>query len=197
MKQEASKTTGIARTITVLAVFSLVTACHKQVAAVHPPPPPPPAPPAATTPRQPAAVSPVAQNQRPAMPNAATKARIQDLLNRLQDVYFDYDKHNLRSDAQAALEADAKTLTEILQQYPAYKLTVEGFCDERGSEEYNLALGDERAKKAEAFLVTLGLPVDQLRTVSYGKDRPACAEQTESCWQRNRRAHITQEQPTS
>ena len=83
-------------------------------------------------------------------------------MNRIQDVYFDYDKHAIRPDAQKALEADAKTLRDILKQYPNYKLTVEGFCDERGSEEYNLALGDARAKKAKEFLVTLGLPCSQL-----------------------------------
>ena len=135
-------------------------------------------------------------NNRPAMPNEATKATIQSLLNRIQDVYFDYDKHTLRPDAESTLEADAKTLREILQQYPTYKLTVEGFCDERGSDEYNIALGDERAKRAEEFLENLGLPASQLRTVSYGKEHPVCTEHDEACWQKNRRAHITQEQPS-
>ncbi len=130
------------------------------------------------------------------MPNEATKATIQSLLNRIQDVYFDYDKHTLRPDAESTLEADAKTLREILQQYPTYKLTVEGFCDERGSDEYNIALGDERAKRAEEFLENLGLPASQLRTVSYGKEHPVCTEHDEACWQKNRRAHITQEQPS-
>jgi peptidoglycan-associated lipoprotein len=114
----------------------------------------------------------------------------------LQDAYFDYDKQNIRPDAQASLQSDAKTLAEILRQYPTYKLTIEGYCDERGSEEYNLALGDRRAKKAEEFLVDLGVPASQLRTVSYGKERPVCTEQTEACWQKNRRDHITQEQPS-
>ena len=128
------------------------------------------------------------------MPDAATKARIQDLLNRIQDAYFDYDKHTIRSDAQAALQKDAQTLGEILRQYPDYKLTVEGYCDERGSEEYNLALGDARAKQAKDYLATIGVPGNQLRTISFGKDRPVCTEHDEACWQRNRRAHITQEQ---
>ncbi len=128
------------------------------------------------------------------MPNEATKATIQSLLDRIQDVYFDYNKHALRQDAQSTLEADAKTLREILQQYPTYKLTVEGFCDERGSDEYNLALGDARARKAEQFLETLGLPASQLKTVSFGKEKPVCTEHTEDCWQKNRRAHITQDQ---
>ena len=128
------------------------------------------------------------------MPDADTRARIQDLLNRIQDAYFDYNKHSLRSDAEAALKKDAQTLAEIIRQYPDFKLTVQGYCDERGSEEYNLALGDARAKQAKDYLATMGLPGDQLRTISYGKDRPVCTDHDEACWQKNRRAHITQEQ---
>jgi len=128
------------------------------------------------------------------MPSAETKATIQSLLDRIQDIYFDYNKRALRPDAESTLQADAKTLREILKDYPTYKLTVEGFCDERGSDEYNLALGDARARKAEQFLETLGLPASQLRTVSFGKEKPVCTEHDESCWQKNRRAHITQDQ---
>jgi peptidoglycan-associated lipoprotein len=128
------------------------------------------------------------------MPDAATRARIQELLDRIQDAYFDYNQHSIRSDAQAALQKDAQTLAEIIKQYPDFKLTVQGYCDERGSEEYNLALGDARAKQAKDYLATMGLPGDQLRTISYGKDRPVCSDHDEACWQKNRRAHITQEQ---
>ena len=128
------------------------------------------------------------------MPDAATRARIQDLLNRIQDAYFDYDKHTLRPDAEAALKDDAKTLGEILRQYPDYKLTVEGHCDERGSDEYNLALGDARAKQAQQYLASFGVPAGQLVAVSYGKERPICSDHDEACWQKNRRAHITQAQ---
>jgi peptidoglycan-associated lipoprotein len=133
-------------------------------------------------------------NQTSRMPDADTRARIQDLLNRIQDAYFDYNKHSIRSDAEAALRSDAQTLAEIIRQYPDFKLTVQGYCDERGSEEYNLALGDARAKQAKDYLATMGLPGDQLRTISYGKDRPVCTDHDEACWQKNRRAHITQEQ---
>ena len=149
--------------------------------------------PAASTPA-PARNNETATTPRSNMPDAATKARIQDLLNRIQDAYFDYDKHTIRADAQAALQKDAQTLGEILRQYPDYKLTVEGYCDERGSEEYNLALGDARAKQAKDYLATIGVPGNQLRTISFGKDRPVCTEHDEACWQKNRRAHITQEQ---
>jgi peptidoglycan-associated lipoprotein len=128
------------------------------------------------------------------MPDAATRARIQDLLNRIQDAYFDYNQQNLRPDALAALKSDAQTLSLILRDYPDYKLTVEGYADERGSEEYNMALGEERAQRAKTFLTDSGVPSTQIKTVSYGKDRPVCTENTESCWQKNRRAHITQAQ---
>jgi peptidoglycan-associated lipoprotein len=128
------------------------------------------------------------------MPDQATKDRIQDLLNRIQDAYFDYDKHTIRPDAQAALASDAKTLGEILRQYPEYKLTVQGYCDERGSEQYNMALGDKRALQAKEYLASLGVPDSQLKTISFGKEKQICDEHDEACWQKNRRAHITQEQ---
>ena len=98
----------------------------------------------------------------------------------------------IRPDADATLQADSTALREILKQYPGYKLRIEGFCDERGSDEYNLALGDRRAKAAQEFLVRLGIPGDQLETVSFGKEKPVCSEHDETCWQKNRRAHITQ-----
>src|SRR6266853_1319279 len=112
--------------------------------------------------------------------------RIQDLLDRIQDAYFDYDKHTIRPDAEATLKQDGQTLADIIRQYPDFKLTVEGYCDERGSEEYNLALGDARAKQAKEYLAGLGLPANQLRTISYGKERPVCSDHDEACWQRNR-----------
>jgi peptidoglycan-associated lipoprotein len=186
-----------ASTITFVGLLAFMAGCHKQVA-VAPPAPPPPNAVAKATPAPPSqpsrSVETTKQTVAVAMPDDNTKARIQALIDRIQDVYFGYDKHNLTPDAQSTLQADASTLREILQQYPHYKLTVQGFCDERGSEEYNLALGDQRAKKAEQFLVDLGLPASQLRTVSYGKEDPVCTEHTESCWQKNRRAHITQDQ---
>jgi peptidoglycan-associated lipoprotein len=149
-----------------------------------------------TTPRETIAQTPtqVDNPTRRTTPDEKTRARIQDLLDRIQDAYFDYDKHDIRSDAQKTLSEDAHALTDILKDYPDYKLTVEGYCDERGSDEYNLALGDARAKQAKEFLVGLGIPSAQLKTVSYGKAKPVCTDENEGCWQKNRRAHITQEQ---
>ncbi len=126
-------------------------------------------------------------------PNAATRARIDELIGRIQDAYFDYNQHTLRSDAISTLAADSKELAEILQQYPGYKLKIEGYCDERGSAEYNVALGDARAKAAKDYLVNAGVSANQLDTVSYGKENPVCTEHDESCWQKNRRVHIVAE----
>jgi len=124
------------------------------------------------------------------MPNAATRARIDELIARIEDAYFDYDKATLRPDAVNALQADSTELRDILKDYPAYKLTVEGHCDERGSEEYNVALGEKRAEAAKNYLVQIGIPTEQLNTVSYGKERPVCTDHDEACWQKNRRIHI-------
>jgi peptidoglycan-associated lipoprotein len=173
--------------------------CAKKVAAKAPPPPvvAPAAPVAASTPAPARNYSQPAQTATSTpsrLPDAATRARIQELLNRIQDAYFDYNKHTLRPDAEAALKMDAQTLADIIKQYPDFKLTVEGHADERGSDEYNLALGDARAKQTKEYLSNLGLPGDQLAIVSYGKDKPICTEHDEECWQKNRRTHITQAQ---
>jgi len=124
------------------------------------------------------------------MPNAQTRARIDTLLSRIEDAYFDYNQHTLRPDAIKALESDSAELRDILKDYPDYKLTIEGYCDERGSAEYNMALGQERADSAKAYLVGVGIPNGQLSTVSYGKEKPICDQHDESCWQKNRRIHI-------
>jgi peptidoglycan-associated lipoprotein len=182
--------------IAVAAVCLLAAACAKKNAAVPPPPAPvpvptvataKPAPPPAQT-AKPAPPAPVAQTTR--MPNAATRARIDELLAKIEDAYFDYDKASLRPDALKALQADSAELRDILKDYPAYKLSIEGHCDERGSAEYNMALGDKRAESAKDYLVQVGIPAAQLNVVSYGKQRPVCEEHDEACWQRNRRAHI-------
>jgi peptidoglycan-associated lipoprotein len=183
-----------------MALSLTFSGCAKKVAAKAPPPPPPEHSTPTAVAQQPA---PARNNSRPTqvasstparLPDAATRARIQDLLNRIQDAYFDYDKHTLRPDAEAALMKDAQTLADIIKQYPDFKLTVEGFADERGSDEYNLALGDARAKQTREYLSNLGLPGNQLATISYGKDKPVCTEHDEECWQKNRRTHITQAQ---
>ena len=187
--------------LAITALSVLWTGCAKKVASKTPTPPAPistseASATARSTPQQSASQQPVERsaNTQSRMPDAATRARIQDLLNRIQDAYFDYNKHTLRPDAETALRSDAQTLSEIVRQYPDFKLTVEGHCDERGSEEYNMALGDARAKQTQEYLSSMGLPGDQLRTISYGKEHPVCNDHDEDCWQKNRRAHLTQAQ---
>lgn len=187
--------------LAITALSVLWTGCAKKVASKAPTTPAPistsaPSTTARSTPQQPAPQQPVerAASTQSRMPDAATRARIQDLLNRIQDAYFDYNKHTLRPDAETALRSDAQTLSEIVRQYPDFKLTVEGHCDERGSEEYNMALGDARAKQTQEYLSSMGLPGDQLRTISYGKEHPVCNDHDEDCWQKNRRAHLSQAQ---
>jgi peptidoglycan-associated lipoprotein len=113
------------------------------------------------------------------------------LANQVQDAYFDYDKSDIREDARATLTKDADALKSIFQQLPSASVMLEGHCDERGSAEYNLGLGDRRANSAKEFLVQLGVPADKLKTISYGKERPQCTESNEECWQRNRRVHFS------
>lgn len=121
--------------------------------------------------------------------------RVRDTLNerlaRLSDALFDYDKATIRDDARVALRDDVNVIRGILADWPSQKLLIEGHADERGSEEYNMALGDKRARSAEEFLASMGIPNVQLTIVSYGKDRPVCTDKSEDCWQKNRRAHVT------
>src|SRR5271169_1104582 len=112
---------------------------------------------------------------------------LQEMFDRdVKDAYFDYDQADIRADARDALSQTA----QFLRSYPQLKIVVEGHCDERGSTEYNLALGDRRAAAAKQFLVSLGISADRMETVSYGKERPFCSASTEECYQQNRRAHI-------
>ena len=122
------------------------------------------------------------------------KSSINELLLDLADAYFNLDQHELRPDARVAIRQDASTLRLILAQSPDTKMIVEGHCDERGSAEYNLALGAMRAEAAKGLLIELGIPNTKLQTISYGKEHPQCTAPTEECWQKNRRAHLTPEQ---
>ena len=104
----------------------------------------------------------------------------------IKDVYFDYDKADVRADQQSGIQADVA----FLQQHPNINVTIEGHCDERGSTEYNLALGDNRASSVKNALVAGGISSDRIKTVSYGKEKPFCTESNEACWQQNRRGHF-------
>lgn len=104
----------------------------------------------------------------------------------VKDVFFDYDSYDLRPDAQSSI-AQAAT---YLNAHPAIRVVIGGYCDDRGSAEYNLALGENRANSARTALVNAGVAANRLRVISYGKEKQFCTEETESCWQQNRRAQF-------
>jgi peptidoglycan-associated lipoprotein len=114
-----------------------------------------------------------------------------DMLTReAQDVFFDYDMSDLRADAQRSAMANAELLKRIFAQDSNFTVLIEGHCDERGSAEYNLGLGDRRATSLKDFYIQQGLPANRIRTISYGKERPQCTDANEACYQRNRRDHM-------
>jgi len=123
----------------------------------------------------------------PLQPVTATDEEL--FARNVKDVFFDYDSFQIRPEAQQQLAADA----QFLNQKPGLRFTLEGHCDERGSTEYNLALGDSRANAARQALAQLGVSADRIHTRSYGKEKPFCTESSESCWQQNRRAHFVLE----
>ena len=117
---------------------------------------------------------------------AQTMSDEQMFAQNIKDVYFDYDKSDVRADQQAAVQADVA----FLQQHASITFTIEGHCDERGSTEYNLALGDNRANSVKNALVQGGVSADRIKTISYGKEKPFCTQSNEQCWQQNRRGHF-------
>jgi peptidoglycan-associated lipoprotein len=163
-----------------------LAACGKKT-----PPPPPPPPPVAPEPPPPAPPPPPKPEVAPQVDEyaklQAMSAEDIDKMGLLSDIYFDLDRSDIRDSERATLTKDA----DALKKFDFLKVTVEGHCDERGTIEYNLALGERRAKAAFDYLVSLGVPADRLKVVSYGKEVPVCTESTEACWQRNRRAHFT------
>lgn len=104
----------------------------------------------------------------------------------LKDIHFDFDKYNIRPGDAAILEEDAA----VLKKFPTVKVQIEGHCDERGTVEYNLALGERRANGAKKYLVSLGISEERISTISYGKERPLQSGHNEEAWAKNRRAHI-------
>jgi peptidoglycan-associated lipoprotein len=182
--------------LVVLAVLVVIGlgACGKKVPPVaRPMPPPPPSTVESAAPAKPPA--PPEPVREPALaPPAAVKedtmsSRSLDELNRdspLRPVFFDYDSSELSADGQKVLDGAAA----VLKKYPTWVVTIEGHCDERGTAEYNLALGERRAVAARTYLVSLGLPADRLKTVSYGKEFPFDAGHDEAAWAKNRRDHF-------
>ena len=188
--------------VTVLCVFGV--GCKKKAVAttggtpqvqapVAPPAPPKPAPQQAKAePAKPQAPAP--QQPKPAEPKKLTpqqRADLNALLAKLADAFFDYNQSTIRTDATAALDQNVGVIRDILKDYPTEKLLIEGHADERGSSEYNLALADRRSRSAQEFMSSRGIPQSQLSVLSLGEEKPVCREQTEACYQQNRRVHIT------
>jgi len=173
-----------------VAVGLSVAACNKKAPVVSPPPPAPPAAPAAppAPPPPPAAPAPVAP-PRTLTEDDIFARKTADDLNRegvLRDVYFDLDESTIKDEGRSSMTANAA----YLKRWTSVRFTIEGHCDERGTAEYNLGLGDRRANAVKAYLVELGVPADRITVVSKGKEAPFCTEHNESCWQQNRRGHF-------
>ena len=122
----------------------------------------------------------------PPPPPPSTITDEQLFAQNVKDVYFDYDKSDVRGDQQASVQADA----QFLAAHTNINITVEGHCDERGSTEYNIALGDKRASAVKEALTAAGVSASRIKTISFGKEKPFCTESNEACWQQNRRGHF-------
>jgi peptidoglycan-associated lipoprotein len=174
-----------------LAVAMTATACGKKKPQTAPPPPAPAAAPQTTPstpppPPAPPAAAPAAH--QPTEEEIFASKSLSDLNNEkpLGDAYFDLDSQSIRDDAKPVLQKDA----EWMKRWTSTKVMVEGHGDERGSAEYNLALGERRATAVRDYLVNLGVGADRIQVVSKGKEAPVCTDSNESCWQQNRRGHF-------
>jgi peptidoglycan-associated lipoprotein len=170
-----------------VAVFAL-EACKRPV---PPPPPPPPAPPVVTPPPPPPpAPKPPPPAPPPPAPRPLTeeeifqKKTLEELSSELSEVKFDYDQASIREDQRGALQKNA----DWMRRWTSTRVTIEGHADARGTNQYNLALGEKRGAAVRDYLVGLGISADRLVVVSRGEESPACTEETEACWERNRRA---------
>ena len=183
MVQRQSVTRGLGALLAgaVVALAACQAKAPKTTAAAAPPP--------ATTASSDRAVAPPSSpsTARDTQPDiTAQDIRVLNEKGYLRPAFFDYDRAELREDARAILAADA----EWLKRYPSIQFVVEGHCDERGTEAYNLALGERRAGVAREYLASLGVDASRMKTVSYGRERPFCSDANENCWQSNRRDHF-------
>jgi peptidoglycan-associated lipoprotein len=184
-----SRVFGMAVAATVVAMT--VAACGKKPAPAPPAPPPPPpatrpAPPPPPPPPPPPAPTP--EPKAPTEEELFAKMSLDELNAKapLGDVYFELDSSELSDQSRAYLQKNA----DYLKKWSSTKISVEGHCDERGTAEYNLGLGERRAQAVKSYLVSLGLGADRLATVSKGKEQPQCTESNEGCWSKNRRGHF-------
>lgn len=120
------------------------------------------------------------------IPSKEILSKVEEVAGTIQDIHFDFDKYDIREDAKPILKAVA----DYLIKNNNHKILIEGHCDERGTNEYNLALGDKRARAAKEYLISLGVSSNRIDVISYGEEKPLCSEHTEECWAKNRRAHF-------
>jgi len=176
--------------VTIVCAALAVAGCHKKVpqAAPAPPPPPPPAAPAPPPPPPPPPPTPAPAPAPLTEEEIFARKSLAQLNSErpLDDVFFDLDKSEIRSDARSPLQKDA----DWMKRWASTQVSIEGHCDSRGSSEYNLALGSRRGNAVKDYLVNLGVPATRLTVVSKGKEQPFCSEDNESCWQQNRRGHF-------
>lgn len=188
------QTRSAARVAAVFIVATVLTfgACAKKKSPVVRPMPEPPPPAAAPAPPAPPPPQPVTEQPivpPEPVPEVSIDSKPLDELNKeglLKPVFFEYDAVELSPEAQQTLNQNAS----LLKQHTTWVVTIEGHCDERGTAEYNLALGERRAVAARTYLVSLGIPADRLHTVSYGKEFPFDPSHTDAAWAKNRRAHF-------
>jgi peptidoglycan-associated lipoprotein len=168
-----------------VAVTMTAAGCGKKPVETPPPPPPAEAPP--TTPEKPPPPPPPPAPEPKAPADPYDTMTLDEVAKKyLSNVFFDFDSAELRNDARAALQKNA----EFMKQRTTVKVTIEGHCDSRGTNEYNLALGERRAAVVRDYLVGLGIAADRVAIVSKGEEQPFCREENESCWQQNRRGHF-------
>jgi peptidoglycan-associated lipoprotein len=177
-------------TAVVLLLVVVISSCGRRTPPPAPPPPAPPPPAAAPAPPPPPPPPPPAPAPppRPLSEDEIFSRKTLDELNAempLGDVFFDYDQSTIRDDARAVLQKNA----EYLKRWPSTRISLEGHCDSRGTNEYNLGLGERRGAAVREYLISLGISGDRVVVVSRGEETPVCTEENEACWQRNRRGH--------
>lgn len=170
-----------------LLMVAVMSGCAKKKGAVTTAPPPPPAQETAPPPPPPPAPEPEPKKEVGPLDGDLDSVnryvREQGLLG---DVYFNFDRSDIGGEGPARLERNAR----FMKDHPQFVVTIEGHCDERGTTEYNLELGQRRADSARGYMVRLGVDTARMRVISYGEERPTCREGNEVCWSRNRRAHF-------
>jgi len=181
---------GVSGLVVVLAVVMSGACAKKTPPVARPVPPPPPLEEPVTPAKPPAPPEPTTEKpMTPSVPEDTMASRTLDELNRdspLHPVFFDYDSADISAEGQKVLEQNAS----VLKKYGSWVITIEGHCDERGTAEYNLALGERRAVAARTYLVSLGIPADRVKVISYGKEFPFDPGKTDEAYGRNRRGHF-------